>query len=90
VIAPADDYVSRNARLRSYGGIAETAWCEIVPAAGQERLPASRWDGVGDVITALSLALGSHVAWHYSVERDAAERITDVVHHAGYAGPSAT
>lgn len=87
MISPADEYATRYARLRSYGGIAHTAWCEIVRVAEDEGLSASTYRLVDDLMTPLSLALGSPVSWHYSVARDFSGSVTDVVHYSEFARP---
>lgn len=88
-LAAVDDYEPRLARLRRYGGIVHTAWCDVRSAQGPTHLIslAEAQEFMDRLVNPLSLALGTLVSWHHLTARDYFDQMTDIVHRSSIARP---
>jgi hypothetical protein len=83
-ITPVAEYIARSGRLRRYGGIGQTAWCDITdPAHPQGPLtPEAAEDLMNELIHPLSLALGTLVSWHECQALDISGSPIEVIHRS--------
>ena len=69
---PHEDYDARYERFGRYGGVLQTAWCDVSVAEGTTLDSDAATYVVQEVLVASSLAVGSRATWSFFEGFDAA------------------